>query len=312
MKYKDWSSFRVDCYGIGDIMTRPQNVRGLTKAEKKKYAALSAKEELSEAEQADFAELIVKLDRYAEDYDLSATAIEFLLRRYAWQKYNKKVAPTGFARSSMLKGNELEADAIKLLAKIDGIDYRKADQPAKNEHIVGRCDIWISEEKVIDTKVSWSVNTFLPKLQQKLDKTYWFQMQGYMELYNVDRADVCFVLLNTPPYLVDREAAKYTEKYVFGEISRERYENEMEKLDLSFNYDIIPQNRRVIRHIVHRYPDIMPVVYKRVNRCREWLNNFERLHINNKPITISPESYVIKKENLLTAEPAEPREGDEG
>jgi hypothetical protein len=306
MKYKDWSDFIVHCAGIHEIMSKPKNLKPMTEKQLAAMEKLQAIESPTDKERASLDVLLAKQARW-NDPELSAGAMKYLLRRYAWEKYHKKVAATGFAHSAVVKGNELEALAIKAVSELDGIDYAKCMVGRKNDYLQGRCDVHHPESgKIIDVKTVWSVNTFLPTLTHKLEQKYLYQMQGYMELYDVEEAHVCYVLLNTPPYLVDREAARYTERYVFGEITRERYEEEMERLDLSFNYDKIPQRRRVIRHIVKRDPGILQRIYSRVNRCREWLNDFERIHMNNKPILNLPD-YDDPKEDNIDADSADSR-----
>ena len=76
----------------------------------------------------------------------------------------------------------------------------------ENDYLVGRCDIFHpKDDKIIDTKISWNVNSFLKSRTSTLSAKYWYQMQGYMELYNVNNAEVVFLLLNTPPELIERE-----------------------------------------------------------------------------------------------------------
>jgi hypothetical protein len=68
-----------------------------------------------------------------------------------------------------------------------------------------------------------------------------------MELYNIDKAEVAFVLLNTPPELIERERVKLINKVMVGEISMEKYELDMSNLDLAYTYNNIPAKNRVFR-----------------------------------------------------------------
>ena len=311
MKYKDWSDFVVHCSGIHEIMSKPPKARDLTPKNRDDYNKLILKDELTDAEKKRL-DFYVKKIEYFNDPDLSKTAIKHLMKRYAWDRYNNKIAATGTSRSPVAKGNQLEDEAIEMLSVFDKAKYKKITESRRNEYLLGCCDIFCSEQnKIIDVKTVWNINTFLPHLTDPLDKKYWYQMQGYLEVYNVPYGEVCYVLLNTPPHLIERERAKYTEKYVFGEIDRERYDEEMEKLDMAFSYDKIPAKRRIIRFVVDRYPEIMPVIYRRVERCRDWLNEFERKHVLTKKIITLPEIYAKQQEDNPEPDPTDTRSSDE-
>jgi hypothetical protein len=308
MKYKDWSDFAVHCASISEIMSRPKGATDLTPKQRKDYEKLIALPEPDERQQGSIDHFKAKIARHL-DPELSLTAIKQLYKRYAWEKYNRRVVSLGKARPCVAKGNELEADAIIELSKIDKVEYAKCTELVRNEYMIGCCDVWSpATKKILEIKTQWNINTFLPQQNGSLSYKYWLQMQGYLELYNVPIGEVCFVLLNTPPHLIDRERAKYTEKYVFGEIDREKYDEEMEKLDLAYDYNKIPIRRRIIRFQVERYPDIMPKIYRRVERCRDWLNEFEKIHLSNTKTIVLPTQYG--KEDNAESDAADAREND--
>jgi hypothetical protein len=273
-------------------MSKPRNCRDLTKRQVDDLAKLLQLEELSEKQRTTLKILSDKKQR-SLDPGLSQVAYGYLIRRYGFEKYNKRIASTVFGKSTCIKGNELEDESIKVISSLDKVKYEKCCEVVRNDYIFGICDI-ISplKDKIIDVKTSWNINTFLPYLSGTLDRSYWFQMQGYLELYNIEVGEVCFVLLNTPPYLVERERAKYTEKYIFGEISRERYDEEISKIELAFNYNKIPLKRKVIRFQVNRCRELMPLLYKKVDKCRTWLNEFEEIHLASKRSITTSEFYI--------------------
>lgn len=302
----------VHCSGIYEILKNPKGCTNLTAKQRIIYDKLIAKDGVfDEKEENTFKHYTDKINRF-NDPELSQSAIKYLIKRYAWEKYNKKTAATGFMRSPAAKGNELEDEAVIMLSELDKVKYIKPEVSTSNNFILGKCDILCPEQnKIVDIKTAWNINTFLPCLTTQLSRQYWFQMQGYLEIYNADYGEVCFMLLNTPIHLVERERAKYTEKYVFGEINRERYDEEMEKLDLAFNYNKIPEKRRVIRYIINRCPEILPRIYQRVKRCREWLNHFEKVHLTNKRIVTLAEQFInAAKEDNTESDSDESRESD--
>lgn len=301
MKRKDWSGFLAQCSSISEIMTVPQSATPLTKSEKNKFDKLILNEELSPTEIATLERLTKKQERH-NDPELSKTAIKHLVKRYAWEKYNKRTACMGIGRSSLAKGNELEEQAIEMISRLDKTKYVKSQERVTNDFLVGKCDVLsLSKTKIIEVKTVWSVGTFLPQSLYTLERRYWMQMQGYLDLHKMTYGQVCIVLLNTPPHLIERERARYTERYVFGEIDREKYDEEMEKLDLSFHYDKIPEKRRVIRFDVHACPEFIEKVYRTVEKCRIWLNEFEYYHLTNKTMSTSYDDY--KKKNSAEDNP---------
>lgn len=294
-------------------MAKPKHCTDLTVSQKAAYQKLTTKEELSVKEQETLEILNAKLQRF-NDPELSVAAKKYLIKRYSWAKYNRGTLPAEQKSSFLIKGNELESDGIEVMKLRDSIDYERPCEFAENAYLFGRCDI-ISKEnnKIVDVKVSWGIHSYLPHHITKLSEKYWWQMQGYMELYNVDHAEVCYILLNTPAHLLERERAKHTEKYLFGEIDCEKYEEEMEKCDLCYDYSKIPAKRKVMTFVVEREPNLMEQVYKKVERCRQWLSDFDRLHTSNKKILTSMEDYAINsKENSAEPDPDEPHQGNQG
>lgn len=301
MKYKDWSDFVIHCSRINEIMAKPKGCTDLTKGQYEEYNKLLGIDDLTEKQKNTFKVLSTKRQRWI-DPKLSKVAINHLIRRYGFDKYNKRMASVANKQSHLVKGNELEDESISIISGIDRIDYIKCKEVINNGYLLGVCDIISPKgDKLIDVKTSWNINTFLPYLNSTLDRSYWFQMQGYLELYNVEVGEICFVLINTPQYLVDRERLKYTEKYLFGEISRERYDEEISRLELAFNYNKIPTKTKVIRFNIARCREVIPLIYRKVDKCRIWLNEFEQVHISNKVLYTSSDLYIHQPEesNLI-------------
>jgi hypothetical protein len=110
------------------------------------------------------------------------------------------------------KGNQMEDDAIDLLALHHGEFYQKNEQYFNNDFITGTPDI-ITESEILDTKCVWDCFTF-PLFDTELsNKDYYWQMQGYMELCGKQAARVCYMLMNTPIELAFSELDQkdYTE-----------------------------------------------------------------------------------------------------
>lgn len=100
------------------------------------------------------------------------------------------------------KGNALEDIAIQSSGLIRARKYVKHEGRKSNNFITGECDILdIKNSLIIDTKNSWDIGThpfFKDEAEIKAKKSgYDIQVQGYMWLYDVDKADIDFWLF--PP-----------------------------------------------------------------------------------------------------------------
>jgi hypothetical protein len=295
MKYKDWSTFKVSCTAISSVMSKPVNCRDLTPKQVITMSKILCKDEneRTDNDKRTFEILLAKSQRFL-DPPLSESAKKYLLTRYSWEKYNKgTLSSNSEKRASLVKGNELETDAFKIVSLRDKIEYTSGDKFIYNDYIFGRCDIFSKENnRIVDTKISWGIHTYLPNHTTKLSAKHWFQMQGYMALYGISQAEVCYVLLNTPPHLLERERNRYTEKYLLGEIDSDNYEEAMEKCDLCYDYSKIPKKRKIITFIVKHEPEVLNMIYRKVIKCRDWLTEFDKIHTNNKKIVTSSDDYM--------------------
>jgi hypothetical protein len=247
------------------------------KNEYKKYDRLLNQEKDKTEEEIEYLRMMDEKIAIFNDPPLSKTTISALIRQYGKIVYNKKVAAKGDAFSFLKKGTDMEVEAVELLSTIDKTNYTLITENIENKYLLGRCDICRPDlDKVIDTKVSWNVNSFLKARTTPLDAKYWYQMQGYMELYNVNQAEVVFLLLNTPQELIEREKIKLLNKFMIGEIDRDKYEVDMSNIESAFTYSSIPIKRRHFRYLVKREPAIFDKVYSKVEKARLWMNEFER------------------------------------
>lgn len=105
------------------------------------------------------------------------------------------------------KGNVLEPFAIQGSGLIRARRFEKNTERRENQWISGECDIFDKNNRlIIDTKCSWSIDThpfFASEAEAKVKKSgYDWQMQGYMWLFDCDRADIDFWLFPCPQELI--------------------------------------------------------------------------------------------------------------
>lgn len=105
-------------------------------------------------------------------------------------------------------------------------------------------------------------------------------MQGYMDLTDAKVAEVHFCLVNTPVrFMKDAvDAAMRSGNYATTE-SPEYKKAEAEIIN-NMIFDDIPKDERRIKFIVQRNDEDIETAHKRVEKCREYLSELEKLHLN--------------------------------
>jgi hypothetical protein len=294
MKYKNWDNFKVHVTGISKIMARPKGCNDLTQRDTRRQTTILAKEEKTEEELAFIEFMKLKREKFLHP-PLSETAKSYLIERYSSEKYNiRRASAGGKQKPTITKGVALENEGIELVSFVDKIKYQQPEYPMSNDYMIGECDILCYEnKKIVDVKTSWNAANFMEnRRDNRLSFYQWCQVQGYLELYDLDFGQVCYVLVNTPPHLVDQEKANLFRRYTFGEINRDKYDEEVAKYDSIYDYRKIPVGKRIIRFDVARFKEFIPFLYEKIGKCREWLNGFERTFLSNKNILTLPEDYI--------------------
>lgn len=204
--------------------------------------------------------------------NLSETAKSYLREWYISEKYGRKQA---ISSKYLTKGNVAEEESITILNDYflqndRQILLKKNTEFFENEYMIGTPDILHSDE-VFDTKTSWSIFTFPWFDIEITNRDYYYQLQGYMELTGKKKASLCYVLTNTPEFLIFDECRR--ESYargLGGEIPPE-LEEEMRKLH---TYDDIPLSERVKIFEVKKDEDAIRQIREKVEVCRNFLSTF--------------------------------------
>lgn len=301
MKYKKFDDFKIHCSRISTLMSKPKGYSNLSKPQKTRYKFLLEKEVLTKKEVSDLDFLKNKYNLYLNPPVLSVSAQNNLVDMYVREKYNLRNASLGSWFSlSQQKGFALEQDGIRLISKIDNIEYSKEKDLMSNDYLIGVCDVVHPyEDKIIEIKTSWNASNYMKNRRDgfKLPTEIWAQMQGYLNLYKKSEGDICYVLVNTPNHLIEQEFANLFKKYTYGEITREKYDEGCYKLEDFFDYNKIPEKKRVIRFNIKQSPLYMERVKSKVEMARLWLNNFERDFMLNRVIKIDSEEYLINNDS---------------
>lgn len=309
MRHKKWDTFKVPCAAINTILSPPRGCTDLNKKEVAQLKKIQAKDELL----PDDIEKLKVFDEKREKFinpPLSEGAKKYLIGSYGYMKYNTKSARTSISnKPCVAKGVALEEQGIELVSMVDKKNYQRPTGYIENDYIIGVCDaICLDDKHILEIKTSWNAANFMGvRRTNKLSNAHWAQMQGYLNLYNLDHGTVCFVLANTPPHLVELERASLFNKYLLGEVDREKYEIQTAKLDGIFNFEKIPAKKRIIRFDVKKSEEYIAKVIHRVGLCRDYLTQFDQIFTKNKNIITLAEDYLnaSTEEDTTEYNPAE-------
>lgn len=156
----------------------------------------------------------------------------YLSNVYLSKKYGRKNI---LSTKEIEKGNLTEQDSLELIQEYFGTKFfKKNDKSFENDFICGTPDI---TKILIDAKSSWSIHTF--HFAQITDVYYW-QMQGYMDLLNVDTGYLCYCLNNTPAHLIEDEKRKQAYIYKCIDIETDEYVEVCKQIEINSIFDIKP------------------------------------------------------------------------
>ena len=111
----------------------------------------------------------------------------------------------------LTKGNQVEDDAIMYASAEKGwLFAEKNEEYFEDEYFCGTPDV-ILEDKIIDIKSSWDCFSFPLFYNGIPNKDYYYQLQTYMHLTQKDKAQLVYVLMNTPEELTLEESHDYSE-----------------------------------------------------------------------------------------------------
>jgi hypothetical protein len=248
----DWSNIKIRCSAIGAIMTEPKDA-----AAKK-------------------------------NGDLSKTAKTYLIQTYIKAKYDREKDIT---TKEMEKGITQECEGIKMLGEFYGLELEKNELEFSNEFLTGHPDVL--NEKLYeylhlhDTKLSWDIWTLLANVLDPLDAGYNGQMQGYMAITGARSAEVDYILTDASERLINDEKRKLLYRMDVATDLDPGYVEAAAGVEINMIYPDIPLSEKILIFTVERDDNYIERVYKKVEKCREFLAWFEEKHKNfNKTCSI--------------------------
>ena len=179
--------FKCRCSHLGIIMS---GRTGLTEKQEETLAFLLEKPKITEKQGIELKrlqelklsnELPEGVKSYCQDYVKS-------------EIYGKK---SEFYSKYADKGNLVENDSIDFYNPM----LSKNTEYKENDYIKGTPDI-VLDDCIIDIKSSWNTITF-PLFEKEIPNAhYYWQLQGYMWLFNKKKPELAYILSNTPEHLL--------------------------------------------------------------------------------------------------------------
>lgn len=102
------------------------------------------------------------------------------------------------------KGLAVESESIALLNRVRGLSLEKNAVRLKRDGLSGECDLFdeATTRRGHDLKSSWSIQTFPICTIDCEDRSYEWQMRGYMALWDANEWEVNYALVDTPEHLI--------------------------------------------------------------------------------------------------------------
>lgn len=154
-------------------------------------------------------------DPRSKSESLSETTKTHLTDVFVSTKYNRH---DEINAKQLDKGNDTEEDSITVLSRITGTFFKKNEDHIKNEFIKGTPDLYEGEsilkaDVIRDTKSSWDAYSFFRAKNKELNKMYYWQGHGYMDLTGAKKCFIDYCLNNTPYHLIEAELRKESFKH---------------------------------------------------------------------------------------------------
>lgn len=312
----DFSKTLIHASSIYGIMV---NDNGNGKSPMEKYIALSKEIEERELEYSTYdekkreqkksinfwnktVEMKLQLDelekRKDDEPELSVGCKSFLLTVYAAEKYGKWSTFKDKGNKYTTKGKMAEEEAITLLSRLHKRYYVKNDQRIENEWVSGIPDIIIASsyekaDKIIDIKCPYDVETFFGVLGKELIGQYKWQVLTYMWLTGADEGEVAYLLMNTPEYILNYERKRLFDRMEVVTEEDAEYKKAADTLVNNLTFDDMPIEDRKISFFVERDEKMIEKIPKRVEKCREWLVEIEKMHLTPSEVDVLVENVDV-------------------
>lgn len=247
---------------------------GLTDNQQKTLEGLELKifngKPLTDKQQITLGELLAKKNAKPT---LSQTTKSYLHQLHKEELFNRRKE---ISSKYLDKGIQVEEQSITLYSNVSNKFFIKNKKRFSNDFITGEPDN--IQGKVRDIKSSWDFSTF-PLYETGIpNQDYYWQLQGYMALTLLDKAELIYCLVDTPEMIVDDEKRRTGWKLGFIELPEE-LEKEIEE---NMSYADIPNQIKVKVFPVQKDEKGLEALYAQIEICRDYLSGLSVQIIENQ------------------------------
>jgi hypothetical protein len=257
----DFTDYKFRCSSLGKLMVGVKP--NLTEKQESALIGLQAKQKegkITDKQLSTLGQLIEKRDAQPS---LSSTTKTYLEQLHKEEVFGKREE----IRSKYLdKGIQVEEQSITLYSDVNDILFVKNKERRSNEFITGEPDN--TQGIIRDIKSSWSLSTFPMHENELTNKDYYWQLQGYMELFNKDESELIYCLVDTPEELIQDEMRRTSWKLGYLELPKE-LEDEIRQ---NMTFSDIPKKLRCKVFKVARDETAMRQLESQIVRCRTYMN----------------------------------------
>jgi hypothetical protein len=290
----DFSKTLIRCHAAGHIMSSPKGKSPLDKyndavdsltsneakldklKDKECKSAMEARKKIEELKIE-----IPELYKSKDEVILSETCKTYLIQSYVLSKYGRIREIT---TKQMLKGSISEQESIDLFATLEKRPFAKNLYRLSNEYISGTPDLYdgetiIDSNEIIDIKSCWDIFTFLSNVTEPDSDLYYWQIQGYLALTGAKIGTIAYCLVNTPDSIIEGEKYVLLKRLDVATEEAPEFKREYAKLIMNRKFDDIPMSERLLTVSYDRNDDDITKLYQKVEKCREFLAEFEEEHL---------------------------------
>lgn len=210
---------------------------------------------------------------------LSKTCKTYIKQLAIEDYFNRKKE---FTSRYTTKGIEKERDSIDLVQDTSKWNFLyKNEEQKENDYLTGTPDV-VTDKVLLDVKSSWDIFTHAEHLleDELQNKSYYWQMQGYMALWRRKKSYLIYCLPNTPQHIIEDEVRRA----VWNERKIDEDEEIRSHVEHNNIFDDLNVKHRVKKFEVKYNKDDVKKLYEKIEHCREYyqslINKFDN-HIEN-------------------------------
>jgi hypothetical protein len=190
-----------------------------------------------------------------------------------------------FSSKYTKKGTLQENQSIELTSAFIGQMLIKNADWFENDYFTGTPDI-ITANDVIDVKTSWDCFTF-PYFETTAPEQYNDQLQVYMDLTGKRSAKLVYCLVDTPEFIVEREARSKAYDMGMDEVDLDLYDEVLKR----HTFSNLPIELRIKSFDIEYNPERIEQIKNRVIECRNYIDTVlnttpQILTIHDKDVTV--------------------------